>query len=114
MKETPQCQCSAVDANYHQFLLWRELPCDETDGRFADVRIDACVDCARLWLRYFVEYEAFSKSGRWARGLIEPARAETIRSDEVPSFLAALPRYIRGGSYFSQPEFAAGPMRWNI
>lgn len=64
------------------------------------MRIDRCVHCQRLWLHYFVEYESFSRSGRWARGLISAAEAEVIAPADAVAHLERLPRYLYGGSYF--------------
>ena len=86
---------------------------DMTNGRFADVVINACVECGRLWLRYFVEYEAFTRSGRWARGIVDENTARTIQVEAATSFLESLPSYIRGGSYFGKAEVSAGRMHWN-
>ena len=70
--------------------------------------------CQRLWLRYFVEYEAFSRSGRWARGLISEAEAEVIAPEDAPAHLERLPSYLYGGSYFDgQAGVRSGWMRWD-
>ena len=115
MKNEPQCPCMSGEARYTQFREWRSLPTDTTDGRYADVDVSECVECGRLWLSYFVEYEAFTKSGRWARGLIAPDIARTIQSEQAPDYLANLPSYIRGGSYFDGRSGAfSGPIKWGI
>ncbi len=44
------------------------------------MRIARCLHCDRLWLRYAVEYEGFSHSGRWARGLITADDAKVPRA----------------------------------
>ncbi len=108
------CRCMSADAKYDQFRTWRDLEPDMTDGRYADVEIRQCVICERLWLLYAVEYEAFSKSGRWARGEIEADRAATINPGEATDYLAALPTYLYGGSYFDgQSGARCGSMRWD-
>ena len=106
------CNCESPDARYQQFRSWRILPCDDTDGRFGDVSILECIDCRQLWLRYAVEYEGFSNSGRWARGKIEDARARGIRSGEAVDFLAGLPSYLYGGSRFGKAGTGSGAMNW--
>ncbi len=109
------CICASAAAQYDSFTVWRELEPDLTEGRYADVKISKCRTCGQLWLRYFVEYEAFSRSGRWARGRIEEARALTIQPHEGPSFLARLPSYLYGGSWFDGEEGErSGPMHWGI
>ncbi len=90
------------------------MPCDETEGRFADVAILQCTECGQLWLRYAVEYEAFPRSGRWARGLIDEASAQEMRSEAAADFLAALPGYVFGGSWFGRVGAGSGPMYWGV
>jgi hypothetical protein len=86
-----------------------------TNGRYADVEITACVTCSQLWLRYFVEYEAFTSSGRWARGMIDVEAAKSIKPEEAPDFLARLPAYLFGGSFFDgKSGVRAGPMHWDL
>lgn len=115
MESTSDCRCMSDEAQYTQFREWRSLPTDTTKGRYAAVDVTECVECSRLWLNYCVEYEAFTKSGRWARGMIDPATAQSIQSEEVPEYLANLPSYIRGGSYFNGRSGASsGPMKWDI
>jgi len=76
------------------------LGIDETNGRYGEVTIETCKACGRLWLRYFVEYESFSQSGRWYRGLVTPEMVESLRPEQAPELLASLPWRFSGGSYF--------------
>lgn len=109
------CECVSPKAGYKTFRCYRSVGVDETDGRFADVRIDECVHCHQLWLHYQVEYEAFSRSGRWARGIIRTSDAEKITPEQAPDFLARLPSYLYGGSYFDRESgVRSGPMHWGI
>jgi hypothetical protein len=111
----PTCACQSAAAQFDQFRIWRPLDPDMTNGRYADVEIEACVTCGQLWLRYFVEYEAFSKSGRWARGVIDEAAAMNITPNAAPNFLARLPSYLFGGSYFDGKSGSrSGPIKWDL
>jgi len=93
------------------FQLWRDLGTDSE--RYGEAEIYECVKCGQLWVRYFVEYESFRASGRWAIGKIDRDAAEKIQVDEVTAFLENLPEYIRGGSYFGGTVCkAVGPMPW--
>ena len=114
MEKSSHCQCYSPDARYDQFNKWRSIGTDMTNGRYADVRINACVNCGQLWLCYQVEYEAFTDSGRWGRGTIDPVKAETIRPQDATSCLAELPSYIRGGSFFGKAEVVSGGIRWDL
>src|SRR4051812_4368457 len=99
-RTSQMCGCAEADARSDQFREWRSLPVDVTEGRFADVSILECLVCGDLWARYQVEYEGISKSGRWARGRIDDVGAASIRSEEVPDYLAGLDGHLFGGSYF--------------
>jgi hypothetical protein len=106
------CACEQGTARFTQFES-RNVGCDETEGRFADVTLERCKTCRRLWLRYLVEYEAFSRSGRWARGLISEADAAAITPETAVAHLNGLQWYLYGGSYFDGiPGRRSGPMRW--
>ena len=73
---------------------------DETNGRCGEVTIQTCRACGSKWLRYFVEYESFSQSGRWYRGLVTPELVESLTPERAPDVLASLPWLFSGGSYF--------------
>ena len=70
------CGCEDSDARYTQFETEAE-GCDETDGRYAQVTLQRCRACGRMWLHDHLEYECFSRSGRWAHGLIAEDAAAT-------------------------------------
>ncbi|ESQ73504.1 hypothetical protein [Asticcacaulis sp. AC402] len=113
MTSAIKCGCAEFDATYQQFRLWRSLPDDKTDGRHAEVEIKECVTCGKLWLRYAVEYPAFSYSGRWARGEITPELAAVIEPEEAADFLAKRPSIIYGGSFYGGVvSEKSGPLYW--
>ena len=74
---------------------------DETNGRFGEVTIEKCKHCNSLWLHYFVEYESFSKSGRWYRGLITQENSTNITPENSIDYLKSLEWHLYGGSYFN-------------
>lgn len=88
------------------------MGCDETAGRFAEVTLNRCRTCGRLWLRYLVEYEHYSRSGRWARGLIDEAAAAAITPQTAADHIDGLDWYLYGGSYFDTSGRRTGPMPW--
>ena len=114
-KPPPQmtgCVCEQGGARFTEFES-RDVGCDETEGRFAEVTLNRCRTCGRTWLRYLVEYEAFSRSGRWARGLINDDAAKTITPETAVAHLDGLEWYLYGGSYFDGISGRrSGPMRW--
>jgi hypothetical protein len=78
----------------------RHLGVDTTAGRFADVTLRRCAGCGRLWLRYQVEYEAFTASGRWAEAPIDAASAAAMTPAAAAGFLERAPFHRYGGSYW--------------
>jgi hypothetical protein len=95
------CSCSEPDWQKRPPHDQRDLPgCDEQGGRFATASLDTCRACGRIWLTYGFEIEAFSKSGRWYRGLIAPDAARTVTAASAAALLESLDWYWAGGSYF--------------
>ena len=104
-----ECSCLRPPFNYQDFDS-KEIGIDETNGRYGSVTIETCKKCGANWLRYLVEYEAFSKSGRWDRGLIWPERATVIKPETALAELESLDWYFAGGSYFDSTGFkTSGP-----
>jgi hypothetical protein len=103
----PQCRFDAFNQT--------DIGVDETNGRFGSVDIYCCKDCGRCWLHYHVEYEAFSRSGRWFRGLITPEQAASVTPENAAALLASLPWYFYGGSYFDTPgKQGSGPVQVDL
>jgi len=94
------CGCLDPQADYTAFECIRDVGVDKTNGRFGEVRVDRCRSCGRLWLHYFVEYEAFSQSGRWYRGVVTSDVAQRITPERAVEVLEALDSHLHGGSYF--------------
>lgn len=84
----------------HRDIARQYLGVDLTEGRFADVTVERCSQCGQLWLHYQFEFEAFTASGRWYRGLISAAQAATLTAENAAGVLESLPSYTAGGSYF--------------
>jgi hypothetical protein len=93
------CQCTADEPVFDTEVV-RFVGIDETNGRFARVAVERCRRCGRLWLRYAVEYEGFSESGRWYRGQIGADLARTVAAETALGVLAGLAWHVYGGSYF--------------
>ena len=94
------CTCCRPPLNAANFNIvnWGT---DTTNGRFADITLEECKVCGVLWFKYLVEYEAFSHSGRWYRGVVTPGQAQILQPGQVVEYLEQLNWYIFGGSYFS-------------
>ena len=94
------CVCMTPPFNYKNYES-TNIGDDLTNGRYGEVSIKKCMKCGKLWLDYHVEYEGYSGSGRWFRGLISENEASNIAPCSAVNFLEKLDWYFYGGSYFS-------------
>jgi hypothetical protein len=83
----------------------QEIGVDTTTGRLGQVTIETCKYCSSRWLRYFVENEAFTTSGRWYRGWISEEMARTITPESAVEILQKLEWHFAGGSFFDSAGF---------
>lgn len=98
------CPCLNPPFDYRDYNE-KYIGRDETHGHFGDVRLDTCKHCGALWLRYFVEYEAFTASGRWYRGFINEETAQKVTPENAVEILQSLEWRFVGGSYFHSTGF---------
>lgn len=99
------CACLDGEARYDVF---EDLPLGQGE-QFSEITLKTCRTCDRRWLHLLLEFEGFSGSGRWYRGLISPDAAVT--AENAPAQLAALPGYFAGGSHFGgRVHRRAGPI----
>jgi hypothetical protein len=111
---TIECPCLELGPKHPDIIRERDPGRDETDGRFADVELNRCAKCQQLWLRYAVEYEAFSHSGRWAVTPIAEAAAATMTPEAAPQFIHSAPWHIFGGSFWGHAgKRGKGRLPWN-
>lgn len=94
------CRCMSPLCLYDAFLE-SYVGMDQTNGRHGQVFVNQCRNCGRLWLKYHVEYEGFSKSGRWYRGVIDWETAKGMTPESAVSVLDKLEWKFVGGSYFN-------------
>lgn len=96
------CSCLEMPDNIPAVPLQhvRRIGVDVTNGRYGDVELLQCQQCNRYWLHYFVEYEAFTASGRWFMGVITPEQAQGLTPDKAIPLLESLDWHLWGGSYF--------------
>lgn len=62
--------------------------------------METCLGCGAKWLRYFVEYPAFTASGRWCRGKVTDKDLDGVTAETALSVIESLDCYEYGGSYF--------------
>ena len=94
------CICLNEPLTFDQYNEVKFVGVDETNGRFGEVHIWQCKHCGQHWLYYLVEYEAFSKSGRYFMGRITPELAETLLPNAAVDYLNKLDWHLYRGSYF--------------
>ena len=94
------CHCSEPPFNFQDYEV-TDVGVDETNGRFGEVTLHRCRKCGTLWLKYLIELEAFSNSGRWYRGQITPEQAKSLTPENAATILASLEWHFYGGSYFN-------------
>jgi hypothetical protein len=95
---TTEADCVCLKPPFH-FSDFKETLLG-TDQRYADIELLICKRCYSHWLKYAVQYESFSGSGRWYRGLLSPSTSKKICPKEAPLIIANLPWYFFGGPYF--------------
>jgi hypothetical protein len=109
-----ECDCLRAPLPFDQYEQILNVGTDETNGRFGEVSVRRCKRCGRYWLHYLVEYEAFSKSGRWFMGLIAPERAQAICPEEAVEYLNSLDWHFYGGSYFGGTGKSSGRVQADL
>ena len=97
------CQCLEATQGVCAEAGGTDVGTDTTQGRYGSVSLHTCPQCRRIWLFYQVEYEGFSGSGRWYRGLITPETSATVTPEAAAQAIADCEYQVYGGSYFSSP-----------
>jgi hypothetical protein len=106
-----QCRCMTPAVDFGDFDS-QAVGIDETRGRHGEVSVETCKECGTRWLRYFVEYEAFSQSGRWYRAIVSADVLATLKPEDSVGVLEQVPWYFYGGSYFrTSGDRGSGPLR---
>jgi hypothetical protein len=105
-----ECRCMTPPFDYRDF---HSVPVgiDTTNGRCGEVSIETCKRCGAEWLHYLVEYEGFTGSGRWYRGLLAEEMRGSLTPERAVTLLEALPWHFYGGSFFhSTGRRGSGPI----
>lgn len=116
MKKLPKlgCACEKQDLIESEYRT-SNVGIDFTGGRNAEVSIIQCKLCQRIWLKYLVEKESFTKSGRWYKGIIAKKEVAGMKPENAVEYLENLEWYIFGGSYFeSTGTFGQGKLNVDL
>lgn len=108
------CKCMSPPFTHTDYDI-EEIGCDEEEGRYGDVALWTCRECGAEWLRYFVEYESFTGSGRFFMGLIPESRRREVKPENAIRILDALPWRFIGGSFFGSSGMrTTRPCPWQL
>lgn len=95
-----ECSCCQPPDYQSDFDVKHFGEYDDTNGRFGEVSIETCKKCGTKWLRYFVEYEAFSRSQRCYRGIMTEEISRKVTPQNAASIIEGLEWWISSGSFF--------------
>ena len=90
------CKCETPPFYYADFHS-AELG---VGSHYADVTIQTCKKCGKKWLKFLIEEEHYTKSGRWWRAPVEPEKLSSITAENAKQFIESLDWCFVGGSYY--------------
>ncbi|NND82913.1 MAG: hypothetical protein HKN50_10840 [Gammaproteobacteria bacterium] len=93
------CRCSEPPFYYKDYES-KDIGVDPNDPKFGEVSMDLCRSCDKLWLKYHIEWDGYSRSGRWYRGEVTPEQAEGITPQKAAELLKMAEWHFKGGSYY--------------
>lgn len=93
-------ECRCYSPPFDCAFVSTPIGIDMTNGRYGEVSCETCALCGTKWLHYFVEYEAFTASGRWFRAPISDEALATLAPEQAVAFLEQQPWHFLGGSYY--------------
>jgi hypothetical protein len=65
----------------------------------AEVSLDRCRRCGRIWLHYFVEDAEVPESSRWYRAPLPEAMAQELLPGRAAALLESVPWRLQGGAF---------------
>lgn len=90
--------CKCFDP--HEKAEWSQSVDIGMTDDYWDVTRLRCAHCGTLWVRAFLEYEAFSRSGRHYRAPVSDEQIQGVSPEEALEHIEAAEFRIAGGSYF--------------
>lgn len=94
------CVCFAPGAH----VKWIDSLDIGTTDRYWEVTRMRCAHCGTLWVRAFLEYEAFSRSGRHYRAPTTDQAIGGVTAEDALHVIELAPFKIAGGSRFDGQE----------
>ena len=95
----PLCTCEQPPFHYLNFA--REEIGEDHYG--AEVAIETCRECNRMWLVYLIEEPHYTKSGRWWRVPITPLERINFQPQAARQFIESKDWCYIGGSFYGSP-----------
>jgi len=82
------------------------------DSRGAEISLDTCKSCGKLWLAYRIDEPHYRRSGRWWRVEIAAGDPSTVSAATARDYVERSTEGFAGGSFFdSQGHAIAAPIR---
>lgn len=108
------CACEKPTSNYTEYRS-SALGIDHTDGRNAEVSVQQCKLCQRIWIHYCIEFENAPQSERWYKGIVSKKDRPQISPENAVEFLESLDWYVYGGAFFeSTGTFGQGKLNVSL
>lgn len=92
--------CSVTSSHIHD-IDKQFFDVDNSQDKYADVYLDNCKNCKRIWIWYMIEAEWHSNSGRWFLGEITQEQFETLSINSILELMESLSLVRYGGSFFN-------------
>jgi len=92
-----RCKCHQPPFDYEDYERI-ELGYDRTHS---EVSMARCKYCGTYWLKYLIEEEHYTSSGRWWRVVVPEAEKDSVTAANARTFIERQASGFYGGSYFS-------------
>lgn len=103
MAERTDCVCMNPPLHYDDFEIDPVSDSFHEDANGGEITVEKCRHCGTKWLCYFVEYPAFTSSGRWCRGVVTDDELSRLGTEMVLSCLGGLPWHLYGEATLKLP-----------
>lgn len=93
------CACEKPTASYTEFKT-SALGIDQAHGKNAEVSIQQCKLCQRIWIRYAFNADSTPESGKWYKGMVSKKDRPQITPENALEYIEGLEWYVYGGGFF--------------